>query len=69
MLRHCSTPTATEYPMLALLQDAVFIMIWEHGGRHGDKQSTIKWYEFLFSSVRGKSTPVFMLQLETTAAA
>ena len=30
MLRHCSTATATEYPILSLRQDVAFVMIMEH---------------------------------------
>ena len=36
MFLHCSTATATEYPMLALRQDAVFVMIAGHEERHSD---------------------------------
>ena len=44
-------------------------MIMELEERHRDKRSTIKWCEFRFSSVQRKSSAVFMLQLETAAAA
>ena len=46
MLLHCNTATAIEDQVLALRQDAAFVMIMEHKERHRDTQSTIKWYEF-----------------------
>ena len=43
-------------------------MILEHAERHRDKQSTIQWYEFQFSTVQRKSTAVFTSRLERAAA-
>ena len=37
-LFHCSTATATEYPMLALQQDAVLLIIMEHEEKHRDNE-------------------------------
>ena len=54
--------------MLALRQDAVFIIIMEHEERQR-YTINIKWYGFRFSLVQRKSTAVFMLQLETAEAA
>ena len=39
ILRHFSTTTATEYPTLAVRQDALFVMNMEHEEGHGDNQS------------------------------
>ena len=67
MLRHCSTATTTKYPMLAVRQDAVFVMILEHEERYRDTES-LHGMNFNFFSVQGKGTAALMLPLESTAA-
>ena len=78
MLRHCSTATATEYLMLLLRQDAVFVMIMEHEERHRDNQPLNgmnfnfvqfkKKYCCLYVAVRNSSSSINCFSRKATKA-
>ena len=63
MLRHCTTTTATG-PMLPCRQDVAMMLKQEE--RHREKQSTIKRYEFHFTSIQRTSRFTYFAVRKTT---